>query len=107
MKIPKNKQDKKCPVSLITYAVTTIILGSVGIYAFTNFMDQYNATGRIGKDLEQGYVITQAEAMKLVQCFPSVARDVILERIKDGMTEEEVREVYAYYKEYSNIDYKE
>lgn len=106
MKISKDKWAKKYRIRLITYAVTTLTLGSIGIYTFTNFMEQYNRTGRIGKALEEGYAITQAEAMKLMHSFPSRARESILEAMKDGMTEEEIKEVYAYYKEYSNIEDK-
>ncbi|MEG0014321.1 MAG: hypothetical protein RR324_06495 [Cellulosilyticaceae bacterium] len=106
MKILKNKWAKKYQIRLITYAVTTLTLGTIGIYTFTNFMEQYNRTGRIGKALEEGYAITQAEAMKLIQSFPRRAREYVLEAVQDGMTEEEIKEVYAYYKEYSNIEDK-
>lgn len=93
-------------IKLGIYAITTLSLGSIGIYALTQYMEEYTITSKIGQGLETGQIPTQKEMIKFIQYFPIQAKEVILEAMKDGMTEDEVREVYAYYKEYNGIGEK-
>lgn len=92
---------------MIAYALCTLALGSVGIYSLVSYMEGRNMTSQIVTVLVEEGSISQEEAVMLIQHFPAEVREAIIEKIKNGLTTETVREVYAYYKEYSDEEQDE
>lgn len=101
MKTWKRQSRNYYYTRMITYAVCTLTLGSLGIYSLVSYMEERNITSQIATVLVEEGNISQKEAIMLIQHFPAEVREAIIEKIKDGLTTETVREVYAYYKEYN------
>lgn len=105
-KLEKNKY-KLYYIKLIGYAILTLIGGIMGIYTLTYYLEDRTVTAKIGQAIQAGEIISEEEILKFIQHFPITTKKIIIETIRDGITQEDVQEVYAYYKEYNEREQKE
>lgn len=107
MKRLEKNQHKLYYIKLIGYAILALIGGGIGIYTLTYYLEDRTVTAKIGQAIQAGETISEKDILKFIQHFPIATKDIIIDAIRDGVTQEDVQEVYTYYQEYNEIEQEE